>query len=135
MPFYKIDELEKIREGVSPLAEIQKVVGEFMKVAIVTYYKGEGATPHFHPNDEQFVYVLEGQRASIVGDEEQIVGPGDFIYIPRNTRHGGRTITDKAVMFIAKSPAGDGVLGQDYNKALDAEDVTGRLEERLKELS
>ena len=75
--------------------------------------------------------MLEGRRYVILGDEERIVGPGDLIHIPRNTRHGGRTIGDKAVFFAAKSPCGDGDLSQDYNKANDAEEVIQYLEQKL----
>ena len=71
----------------------------------------------------------------IVGDEERVVEPGDLIHIPRNTRHGGRTIGEKSVFFVVKSPCGDGDLAQDYNKAPDAEVVIERLETKLDELS
>ncbi len=135
MPFYRISELEKLREKESPLAEIQKVVGELMKVGIVTYHKGHGPPPHFHPNEEQFILVLEGRRYLICGDEERIIGPGDLVHIPRNTRHGGRSLDEKCVIFAVKSPAGDGRLGQDYNKASDAEEVVQRLNEKMEELT
>ena len=106
-----------------------------MKVGVVTYLKGEGAPPHYHPNEEQFYLVLEGRRYVIVGDEERVVEPGDLIHIPRNTRHGGRTLTEKSVFFVVKSPCGDGDLAQDYNKASDADEVIERLESKLDELS
>ena len=133
MPFYRISDMETVRASVSP-ATAKTVPGELMKVGVVTYLKGEGATPHFHPNEEQFYLVLEGRRYVIVGDEERIVEPGDLIHIPRNTRHGGRTIGEKSVFFVVKSPCGDGDLAQDYNKAPDADEVIERLENKLDEL-
>lgn len=135
MPFYKISELEKIRPEYSPLAESQYVTGELMKVAITTYHKGHGAPPHFHPNEEQFILVLEGRRYVIVGDEERIVGPGDLIHIPRNTRHGGRSLDEKAVILGVKSPVGTGIFGGDYNKATDAEEVIQHLDEKMREFT
>ncbi len=134
MPFYRISDMEAVRASVGP-ATAKTAPGELMKVGVVTYLKGEGATPHFHPNEEQFILVLEGRRFMIVGDEERIVEPGDLVHIPRNTRHGGRTLSDKAVFFAAKSPCGDGDLAQDYNKAPDAEEVIERLESKLDELN
>ncbi len=131
MPYYNIHDLEKKREDVSPLAEIKSIVGELMKFGIVTYYKGEGSKPHYHPNDEQFVFILEGRRHSILGDEERIVGPGDILHIPPNTRHGATTIDEKCVSLVVKSPAGSGVLGEDYNEAKDADDVLNRLSKKL----
>lgn len=135
MPFYRISELEVQRGEESPQAETRKVVGELMKTGIVTYHKGHGAPPHYHPNEEQFILVLEGRRYFILGDEERIVGPGDLIHIPRNTRHGGRSLDEKCVMFVAKSPAGDGRLSQDYHAAADQEAVTHRLNQKVKELA
>ena len=81
MPYYNMNDMGVKSEAVSPLAEIQSIVGELMKFGLVTYYKGEGSKPHFHPNDEQFVFILEGQRMSILGDDERVVvgdvGSGD----------------------------------------------------------
>ncbi|MFC1492252.1 cupin domain-containing protein [Nitrospinota bacterium] len=134
MPYYQLFELEKVREEASPLAEIQRVKGELMKAGLVTYLKGEYPRPHSHPNEEQFVLVLEGRRYSIIGDEERVVGPGDLMHIPRNTRHGAITLDEKVVSFVVKSPAGTGVMGQDYHEAEDAEEVIKRLEEKLEEL-
>ena len=68
-------------------------------------------------------------------DEERVVEPGDLVHIPRNTRHGGRTIGEKSVFFVVKSPCGDGDLAQDYNAASDAAEVIDRLESKLDELS
>ena len=71
MPYYRLVDMEKICESMSPLAEIQRVKGELMKAGLVAYRKGEFSRPHYHPNDEQFVFVLEGKRYSILGDEER----------------------------------------------------------------
>ena len=125
MPYYKIFDMEKVREDASPEAEIQRVKGD---------NKGEFARPHAHPNEEQFVLIMEGKRYSILGDEERVVGPGDLLHIPRNTRHGAITLTDKVVSFVVKSPAGTGVLGQDYHEAEDVEEVIKRLKSKLEEL-
>ena len=37
MPYYNIQDLGKKREDVSPLAEIQSVVGELMKFGTITW--------------------------------------------------------------------------------------------------
>ena len=134
MPFYKISDMEAVRASVGP-ATAKTAPGELMKVGVVTYLKGEGATPHYHPNEEQFLLILEGRQWMIVGDEEKLIGPGDLVHIPRGAKHGGRTLSDKAVFFAAKSPCGDGDLAQDYNKAPDADEVIERLESKLDELS
>ena len=135
MPFYKVSEMAESHVAAQPMGRFKGLAGELMKVGFVTYPKGKMSRPHYHPNEEQFILVLEGRRYVIVGDEERIVEPGDLVHIPRNTRHGGRTLTDKAVFFAAKSPCGNGDLAQDYNEAPDAEEVIERLESKLDELS
>jgi quercetin dioxygenase-like cupin family protein len=133
MPYYRLANLQKVREDMSPLAEIQRVKGEFMKAGLVAYKKGEYSRPHYHPNEEQFVLVLEGKRYSILGDEERIIGPGDLIHIPRNTRHAAISLTENAVSFAVKSPVGSGVMGEDYHEAKDADEVEKHLLAKLKE--
>ena len=63
----------------------------------------------------------------VLGDEESILEKGELIHIPRNTRHGIFTTEGPAVFFAVKSPCGDGTLDQDYNKAVDAEEVMEKL--------
>jgi quercetin dioxygenase-like cupin family protein len=126
MPFYNISEMEAKRSRVGS-AMGKAVAGELMKAAITTYQENEGPPPHFHPNEEQFMLMIEGKLKMILGDEERIIGPGILIHIPRNTRHGVRAIGGPAVFFAVKSPVGDGDMSQDYNKAKDAEEVWKRL--------
>ena len=133
MPFYKVSEMAESHVAAQPMGRFKGLAGELMKVGFVTYIKGKMSRPHYHPNEEQFLLILEGRQWMIVGDEEKLIGPGDLVYIPRGAKHGGRTLTDKAVFFAAKSPCGDGDLAQDYNEAEDAEAIVQRLEEKLRE--
>jgi len=126
MPFYNLAEMEAKRSQVGP-SESKSVAGELIKVGVVTYREGEGPPPHFHPNEEQFMYVLEGKMKMVLGEEERIIEPGMLIHIPRNVRHGVCALGGPAVFFAVKSPVGTGDLSQDYNKAKDAEEVWKRL--------
>jgi quercetin dioxygenase-like cupin family protein len=126
MPFYDFFDMGANRPKLSP--EMRKTVpGELMKVGVTVYQEGEGPLPHFHPNEEQFMLVLEGRFKMIVGDEERIIEPGVLVHIPRNTRHGVCAIGGPAAFFAAKSPVGTGDMRQDYNKSKDAEEVWKRL--------
>lgn len=126
MPFYKISEMQSKRSSVG-VAMGKSVAGELIKVGITTYQEGEGPPPHYHPNEEQFILVLEGKMRMVLGEEEKIIEPGYLVHIPRNTRHGVCAIGGPAVFFAAKSPVGTGDMGQDYNKAADADEVWQRL--------
>ena len=104
MPFYRISDMEAVRASVGP-ATAKTAPGELMKVGVVTYLKGEGATPHYHPNEEQFILILEGRQWMIVGDEERVVEPGDLVHIPRGAKHGG-VIIDECACSPPRVPAG-----------------------------
>jgi quercetin dioxygenase-like cupin family protein len=68
-----------------------------------------------HPNEEQWTYLIEGKMYYVLGDEERILEPGDFVHIPRNVNHRSRAIDGSAKFFTVKSPTGDGDMQQDYN--------------------
>ena len=52
---------------------------------------------HRHPH-EQLTYLLEGRMEFIVGDEKQLMEPGDIAIIPGGVLHGGRTLTSCRVI-------------------------------------
>jgi quercetin dioxygenase-like cupin family protein len=47
-----------------------------------------GNTLHTQPAHDEIVVILEGEADFQVGDEVRRVGPGDLVFIPRNTLHG-----------------------------------------------
>ena len=127
VPFFKISEMDVTRPELGR-AEMRTVAGELMKVGHVTYQAGDGPPPHFHPNEEQFLYMLEGRMRMQVGDETRTIGSGDLVHIPRNAVHGIHIIDGPAVFFTCKSPPGDGDLNQDYNQAPEATELKAKLE-------
>ena len=61
--------------------------GEFITANIATS-AGDGSKLHTQPGHDEIVIVIEGEGEFRVGDETRQVGPGDLIFIPRNTLHG-----------------------------------------------
>jgi quercetin 2,3-dioxygenase len=123
MPFYEIAEMKESQSKLNSAITRKTVAGELMKAGIVTKEEGAGPPLHMHPNEEQFVLVLEGKLHYIVGDEERIAQKGDLIHIPRNTHHRSRAVDGPAVFFAVKSPCGNGELDQDYNLVEGAEEA------------
>ncbi len=57
----------------------------------VTEIQPEGrALPDVHPDEDHVFYVLSGRAKAQVGEDEFEVGPGDALYVPKNTSHDFR---------------------------------------------
>ena len=66
---------------------------------------GGGSKLHTQPDHDEIVIVIDGEADFRVGDEVYRVGPGDFVFVPRNTLHGRvRTITDSMSALSIYSP-------------------------------
>src|SRR5919199_3933833 len=53
----------------------------------------DGASPHFHRHHADSFYVLEGELAVLVHDEEKLLSPGGYVCIPPKVVHGFRSTT------------------------------------------
>ena len=62
-----------------------------------TIYPGGGGTHeiHSHPNAEEVVIVQSGHGRHLVGDTWHNIGPGDVVFIPRNTAHAAESVGEK----------------------------------------
>ncbi len=71
----------------------------------------------------------------ILDGEVTVVGPGDLVHIPRNSVHGGeRSLDERCVFFAVKSPAGSGVMGEDYQAVENAEELVKKVEEEVENI-
>lgn len=129
MPVYKASEMEPTPDVIRPHIMMNQYGGELIKAGVVTYAAGDAPPPHVHPTDEQWFYLLEGRLATILGDELEIIGPGDMVYIPRGVPHGIRLLGDVCRFFTCKSPAGSGALSEDYTEIPNLDEMVRRLDE------
>ncbi|MAV86786.1 MAG: hypothetical protein CMM67_00910 [Rhodospirillaceae bacterium] len=129
MPVYKAADMKATPDVKNPNMMMKQFGGDLIKVGIVTYKTGEAPLPHSHPNDEQWLYMLEGRVAHLLDDEIFIMGPGDLVHIPRNTVHGIRILDSPCKFFTCKSPAGSGGLSEDYTDVPNVEELVKRLED------
>jgi quercetin dioxygenase-like cupin family protein len=66
---------------------------------------GDGSKLHTQPAHDEIVIVIDGEAEFRVGNEVHRIGPGDFVFIPRNTLHGRvRTITESMSALSVYSP-------------------------------
>lgn len=63
---------------------------------------GEGPPLHVHPDDEdELIYVLEGEFRVQLGDELIEAAPGAFVFIPGGTPHTWQNVGDTPARFFA----------------------------------
>jgi quercetin dioxygenase-like cupin family protein len=68
---------------------------------------GSGPPLHLHREQEETIYVLEGEIRWRLGDGLTTSGPGTFVFIPRGAAHTWQVTSDvPARMFITFTPAG-----------------------------
>ena len=127
MPVYKAQDMQATPDVANPNVMMMQFGGELIKVGIVTYKTGETPPPHSHPNDEQWIYMLEGRVALLLDEEVFTIGPGDLVHIPRNTVHGIRILENTCRFFTCKSPAGSGNLSEDYTDVPNVAELHQRL--------
>ena len=65
------------------------------------------ATPlHVHHNEDEAFYVVEGEVAVLIGGERIDLGPGDYLFAPRDVPHTTLVTSESARYLTTISPAG-----------------------------
>ena len=77
-------------------------------LSIATVPPGRCSTAHYHVNCESAIYVVSGEGLFLHGKEleiEEVVGPGDFIYVPPDSNHQpvNTSDNDDLVLIVARN--------------------------------
>ncbi|MGA2601415.1 MAG: cupin domain-containing protein [Bryobacteraceae bacterium] len=67
--------------------------------------KDSGPGPHKHTWSDETFYMLDGEITFLIGDAVKIARTGDFLMVPRNTRHAFRVDTKTARFLNGYTPA------------------------------
>lgn len=77
----------------------------------ITWVEGEPGSeqlPHAHPDSEQVYVIVSGRGLMHVAGEEQEVGPGTLVFIPKNAQHRIRNVGSEKLSYVsATSPPFD----------------------------
>ena len=64
---------------------------------------------HFHAEHTEIVYILEGKGVMILGDIKQGIEPGDYIFIPKGTKHSVKVKSKSPMKVLSiQTPQFDG---------------------------
>lgn len=79
---------------------------EQLVVTSVDVLPGQGHNFHRHPDQEEVIYIVEGTCEQWIDKEKRILGPGDAVFIPKNTVHASFNTTEENLKALAiLSPA------------------------------
>jgi quercetin dioxygenase-like cupin family protein len=73
--------------------------------------RGDAVPLHVHGNEDEVLYVLEGELTVLLGEEELYAPAGFALCLPRGVEHSCIVESERARMLIVLSPAGfEGLL-------------------------
>lgn len=83
------------------LSNPQVTGAEQLAVVEVSIEPGQGHNFHKHEDQEEVLYVVSGSVEQWIGDEKQILGPGDAAHLPANVVHASFNVGDSPAKIIA----------------------------------
>ena len=73
----------------------------------VTFTPGNGHPFHFHPEQDELIYVLEGEVRQWVDQVLHVLQAGDSVFVPHGTVHGSMNASsvDSRILVVRVRPA------------------------------
>ncbi len=84
----------------------ENVGAQFLKINITEYAPGTEHKLHRHPDQEEVIYVLDGEGISRTNSGDQPIRAGSFVFVPAGTDHATINLRKDKPMkaIIIKSP-------------------------------
>ena len=85
---------------------------------------GHQPPPHVHHDDDEGFYVIEGEITVFVGEDEIVLGPGEFRNAPRGVPHTVRvTSPDPARVLVTSAPARFDAFVREFGEPTDSDEL------------
>ena len=81
--------------------------GGRMTVVEVLAEPGGDSAPHVHADEDEALYVLEGEFEIVAGEDTARLGAGGFAFVPRGTPHGFTSVGEAAGRLLLVSTLGE----------------------------
>lgn len=96
------------------------------RLAVIEFHTVQGQEPprHVHANEDEVVYVLEGELTFWIGDDVHRATAGICLFLPRGTEHGYAVVSGVARLLVVVNPAGS----EEFFVQLDASQCSVDLE-------
>jgi quercetin dioxygenase-like cupin family protein len=80
--------------------------GESISVLEIESAIQHGPPPHVHHDEDETLYVIDGEIKVRKGDAEQTLGKGEFMFLPRGIPHSYQVVSLVARHLVTISPGG-----------------------------
>src|SRR5215210_1166971 len=78
---------------------------------------GDGPPRHIQYGSDELFYVLEGEFLFLVGERQESVSAGAYVFVPRGTVHAYKAIgTERGRLLMAFIPGGPERLAEEFVK-------------------
>ena len=71
--------------------------------------------PHFHQNEDESFYILDGIFEFQIGDRKFTAGAGELVVMPRHVPHSFNLLTETAKALLLITPAGLEVVFKEFS--------------------
>jgi len=82
--------------------------GGALGVTVCWVPPGNGPVAHVHKSADESFYLISGSLEFLNGDQTFVADAGDFVFVPRGTRHRFRNITDEQAHMVSFFTPGGG---------------------------
>lgn len=89
--------LDGIRWNILGQIYVPKYLTESSFAWHATFPPGTFVPPHIHPQQDEFLYILEGRFDFLLDGKEEFAEPGDLVRLPMGQPHGIFNKSDTAV--------------------------------------
>ena len=98
--------------------------------------RGKMTPLHQHPNDDEAIYVIEGEILAHVEGEEHPVGAGGLFFAPRGVPHAFMVTSETAHVLALLTPGTGEAFYRDAGEPADADTDASRVDfARLREVA
>ena len=85
------------------------------------FLPGKSHAFHRHPNQEEVIYVLDGELEQWVEDERRLLQAGDAVVVPAAVVHASYNVSDRPVKILAVLSPCVGDEGYEVEELADVE--------------
>jgi len=79
--------------------------------------------PHYHQNEDESFFILEGEMNFRVGEKKYVARAGDFVMLPKGIPHQFKLVSETAKALLLITPAGFEDTFREFGRPVQSMDL------------